>query len=125
MKLSDVRGERVFDVMADIIAPVCRIAKSNDLSSILQRDKLKKGEDPRAHVLGKVERHLPNLIREHHGDVVAVLASIEGVSTEEYMESMTIMSLYNDVYELLADESFLDFLSSSAATTAPESLTSA
>ena len=39
MRLSDIQGDRVFDVIADIIDPVANIAEDDDAASFFKREK--------------------------------------------------------------------------------------
>ena len=43
MKLSDVKGDRVFDVIADIIDPIANIAEDEKASAMFRREKLPEG----------------------------------------------------------------------------------
>ena len=43
MRLSDIQGERVFDVIADIIDPIANIAEDNAASALFKREKLPEG----------------------------------------------------------------------------------
>ena len=40
MKLSDIQGDRVFDVIADIIDPIANIAEDEKASAMFRREKL-------------------------------------------------------------------------------------
>lgn len=109
MKLSDVRGERCIEVIADIIEPVASIAQDEEAAALFRREKCPEGMEPSEFVLRRVTASLPRLLRGHKADVVAVLAAIEGVTAEEYADGMTLASLVRDVAELLTDEEFAAF----------------
>ena len=47
MRLSDVKGERTLDVIADIIDPIANIAEDKEASELFTRKKLPDGMDPR------------------------------------------------------------------------------
>lgn len=112
MRLSEIKGERVFDVIADIIEPVCNIAQDKDASEIFDRS-VKRPDDVTAaeFVLSRIKRAMPKLMRSHKDDLVAILSAIEGVSAEEYLEGLTMPKLIQGVYEILTDEDLLAFLS--------------
>ena len=112
MRLSEVRGERVFDVMADLIPPLCKIATDKDVKSLLKRRNVPKGMDPRDFVLKRVQQAGPKIIKAHKDDLIDVLCIIGGTDRAEYVEGMTLMSLWADVMELLNDEDFISFLAS-------------
>lgn len=118
MKLSEVRGERVFDVVADIIDPLAAIATCPEAKEMLSGMDCPEGADPREWRMGRIRQTLPKLIREQKANVVAILASIGGVKPEDYMRDMTLGSLMADIIELLNDEAFSDFFTSLNSPTA-------
>ena len=112
MKLSEIRGERVFDVIADIIEPACNIASDKDAAALFDRTE-KRPEDvtPAEFALGKVKRSMPKLMRSHKDDLVAIMAAIDGCSQDEYRDNLTMAKLIQGFYEILTDEDLLAFLS--------------
>lgn len=117
MRLSDIKGERVFDVIADIIDPVAAIATSKEVKALRKGGTRPKNVTPEQHAVNLLRKNLPTLIRSHKGDVIKVLATIEGVTTEEYADSLTLPKLIADATELVSDEVFMDFLASAAPRT--------
>lgn len=112
MRLSEIKGERVFDVIADIIDPACSIAMDKDAAALFDRSqKRPEGMEPHEFALQKVKRAVPPLMRSHKRDLCAILATIEGVDIDEYMENVTLPKLIQGVYEILTDEDMLAFLS--------------
>lgn len=113
MKLSDVKGDRVFDVIADLIDPVSNIAKDHDAKAIFKRgEKIPEGKTANEVFGERVKAHLPGILKNHKDDIVTILATISGVTPDEYRENMTLGSLMTDVISLLGDETFLGFLAS-------------
>lgn len=112
MRLSEIKGERVFDVIADIIEPACNIAQDKDAAEIFDRS-VKRPDDVTAteFALSRIKRAMPKLMRSHKDDLVAILSAIEGVSAEEYLEGLTMPKLIQGVFEILTDEDLLAFLS--------------
>lgn len=112
MRLSEIKGERVFDVIADIIEPACNIAQDKEAADLFDRSK-KRPEDMTAKefALERVKRSVPKLMRTHRDDLVAIMAAIEGVSPDEYRQAVTVPSIIQAVYEMLTDEDLLAFLS--------------
>lgn len=117
MKLSEIKGERVFDVIADLVDPVAAIATSDEVKELRTRRECPDGVDPRDYMAARIRRVLPKLIREHKADAIKVLATIEGVTPDEYAESLTLPKLISDATELVSDEVFMDFLASAAPVT--------
>ena len=112
MRLSEIKGERVFDVIADIIEPACSIAQDEQAAALFEREDVPEGMTAVQVALGKVRRSVPTLVRTHKDDLVAILAAIEGVDPEEYARDVTVSKLIQGVYEILTDSDLLAFLSS-------------
>ena len=106
MRLSDIKGDRVFDVIADIIDPIANIASDETASALFKREKLPEGMTAKAFLLERARKAVPALLKGHKGDIITVLASIEGVSTDDYRASLTLAKLMQDTAELLTDEAF-------------------
>lgn len=112
MRLSEIRGERVFDVIADIIEPACNIAQDKEAASLFDRSEVRPDDMGQAEfALSKVRKAVPKLMRSHKDDLIAILSAIEGTSPEEYREGLTMPKLIQGVYEILTDEDLLAFLS--------------
>ena len=112
MKLSEVRGTRVFDVMAELVEPIADIASSDVLKDMLRPMECPEGVEPRKFMAERVKSAVPSLIEAHSNDLIKVLSTIGNVSPEEYVEKMTFISLWSDVMELMGDDDFLNFLGS-------------
>ena len=110
MKLSEVRGERVFDVMADLIEPLCKIATDKQVKALFKQRACPKGMDPRDFML--IQQAGPKIIKAHKDDLIDVLCIIGDLDRAEYVSGMTLMRLWSDVMELLSDEDFVSFLAS-------------
>lgn len=127
MRLSDIKGDRTLDVIADIIDPIANIAEDSAAAALFHREKLPEGETPKEFMLHRVRKHLPQLLKSHKGDIIAILAAIEGVSAAEYSEKLDLVKLTKDFTELLTDEAFTRlFISAQSGTpsgSAPESTT--
>ena len=106
MRLSDIKGDRVFDVIADIIDPIANIASDETASALFKREKLPEGMTAKAFLLERARKAVPALLKGHKGDIITVLATIEGVSSDDYRESLTLAKLMQDAAELLTDEAF-------------------
>lgn len=106
MRLSDIQGERVFDVIADIIDPIANIAEDDAASAMFKREKLPEGMTVKQFATQRARKALPALLKGHKTDIIAILASIEGVSAESYKGALTLVKLMQDATELLADDAF-------------------
>lgn len=112
MKLSDIKGDRVFDVIADIIDPIANMAQDKDVAAMFKREAVPDGMEARDFFAKRMCKGLPVLLKGHKADIIAVMAAIEGVTPEQYAASLDFAKLFTDVKELVTDDAFLDFLSS-------------
>lgn len=106
MKLSEVSGERVFDVIADITEPIYSIASDKGVQTAFQA--VREGE--KADYADALKSIVPVLLKSHKDDLVTILASIEGTDPKEYAETITLPKLLASVYDILTDEELLAFL---------------
>lgn len=113
MKLSDIRGDRVLDVIADIIDPIANMVQDKDVAEMFERKAVPEGMEAREFFAERMRKGMPVLLKSHKADIIAIMAAIEGVTPEQYAESLDFPKLFTDVMELVTDNAFLDFLSSS------------
>ena len=106
MRLSDIQGERVFDVIADIIDPIANIAEDEKASAMFRREKLPDGMTAKAFLIKRARKSLPALFKGHKGDIIAILSAIGGISEEQYKSELNPIKLMQDATELLSDEAF-------------------
>lgn len=107
MRLSDIKGDRVLEVIADIIDPIANIVGDKEAMAALKKEKMPEGADRHEYLLGRVKKALPKLIKGHKTDIISILSAIEGVSVEEYTESLNLIKLMRDCTDLLNDEAFV------------------
>lgn len=113
MKLSDIKGDRVLDVIADIVDPIANMAQDKDVAAMFKREAVPDGMGAREFFAERMRKGLPVLLRGHKADIIAIMAAIEGVTSEQYAASLDLPKLFTDVMELVTDDTLLDFLSSS------------
>lgn len=113
MKLSDIKGDRVLDVIADVIDPIANMVQDKDVAAMFERKAVPEGMDARDFFAKRMCKGLPVLLKGHKADIIAIMAAIEGVTPEQYAESLDFPKLFTDVMELVTDDAFLNFLSSS------------
>lgn len=113
MKLSDIKGDRVLDVIADIIDPIANMVQDKDVAAMFEREAVPDGMEARDFFAKRMCKGLPVLLKSHKADIIAAMAVIEGVTPEQYAASLDFPKLFTDVMELVTDDAFLDFLSSS------------
>lgn len=118
MKLSEIKGDRVFEVIADIMEPLANIAGDDDVMAIFTDKSKAEDETGVQFALRKAKTSVPVLLRDHKDDVVEILAVLNGVDKDEYLENVTIPKLIGEVFEVLTDNELLAFLSQSGTTRA-------
>ncbi len=107
MKLSDIKGERVFDVIADIIDPIANIASDEEASAFFKREKLPEGANAEDFVIGRIKKSLPKLLKTHKADLIVILSAIEGADPKEYEENLDFVKILTSTADLLNDPVFL------------------
>lgn len=113
MKLSDIKGDRVLDVIADVIDPIANMVQDKDVAAMFERKAVPEGMDARDFFAERMRKGMPVLLKGHKADIIAIMAAIEGVAPEQYAASLDLPKLFTDVMELVTDDALLDFLSSS------------
>lgn len=106
MRLSDIKGERTLDVIADIIDPIANIAEDEVASELFRKEKLPDGMTKKAFLLQRVRKAVPALLKGHKGDVIVILSAIEGTTPEAYTGTLNLVKLIKDTIDLLTDEAF-------------------
>ena len=114
--MSDIRGARVLEVLAEIAEPVISIASDKEATAFFTGIKPKKGQTQHEAFAERMRKGVPALLKGHRDDVVRILAALDGVDAKEYEESMTLASVMEDLLELLTDQEFASFLSSQEPT---------
>ena len=125
MKLSDIKGERTLDVIADCVEPIANIAADPDASRLFRKEILPEGMDKREFAKERIVKSVPALLKGHKKDLIAILSVLDGVSPKEYTKSLTMGKLMNDCVDLLSDEEFFWLFTSARSGTAGGSFDSA
>lgn len=116
MRLSDIKGARSIDVVADIIAPVANIAGDKETAEFFRKVKVKPDMDARLLAVERTKKYLPSLLKRHKHDICEIMAAIEGTAVKEYEETLTLQKLWNDLVELFSDSAFQTLFFSNAPT---------
>ena len=111
-KLSEIKGDAVMDVVADLTGAVASIYQDDKCQAIFKNKKTPKGMTKEQFFASKVKDNVPYLIKEHKDDVIQILASLNQVDPAEYKANMTLQSLIADVFDVINDKELVAFLSS-------------
>lgn len=111
MKLSDVKGERSADVVADVIAFVCALGSEEEINALLtprKGEKVNNAEFARS--------FFPVVFKKYKKELYEVLGSIEGCGAKAYAAKADPATLFNDFAGLLSDPMFQELFPSRAPT---------
>jgi len=64
--------------------------------------------DAKTFLINRIKKHLPVLLKNHKKDIVVILSTLEGVSPEEYTQTLDLRKIMTDFTELLTDNAFKD-----------------
>ena len=109
-KLSEYKNEDALDLLVDIMEPAAKIFADKQLAKAV------------ANKCNKIEA-VKIAIKNNKSAVIEVLAVLNGVEVKDY--TCTVMSLIQDLLELLNDQELLDFFTSQGQMMVSESSTSA
>lgn len=108
MKLSELKGERAVEVIADLITPVANIAADQENLRLFRVEK-QEGETDRETAVRELTAKIPNLLRTHKRDVLAILCAVNGADPDD----LSLMDIIRGAVDLVNDQDFLSlFLSS-------------
>lgn len=112
MKLSDIKGERTIEVIAEIIEPIANIAADANTSKLFKKVTAKNEKEAKKLAREKLVKFLPVLLKDHKQDVISILAAVAGKTYEEYSAEMNLASLTKDATDLITDAEFLTLFQS-------------
>ena len=116
MRLSEIRGQEVMEVIARIAAPIGRIAKDSDAMAAFDLQSIRDADGPKKALIGVIADGVPALLGTHSDDVAEIMAACHLVSKEEYLAERTGPKLLVDVSALLTDGELIGFLPSQDGT---------
>lgn len=96
MKLSEVKGEKALDVLADIIEPISEIIADKEVAKTLRS--------------GKKSKAVSLAIKNHKKAVIEVLAALDGKSVNEY--ECNLLSLPKQVLDIVNDPAVIELFTS-------------
>lgn len=112
--LSDYKGEEALDILADIIEPLCMIladAEIQELNKLMMAKKKKKD----GKYVTKIDFIKPAL-KNHKDEVIYILARIEGVTPDEYRDSVNILTLPTQILSVVNDPTIKSLFHSQSQT---------
>jgi hypothetical protein len=99
MKLSDYKGEKALDVLANMLEPATEILADNEVANGIKR-----GDIPVKIVKVAIQRH--------KRAVIELLAALNDMPPDEYAEQVSLLTLPKQLLELMNDEDVQSLFSS-------------
>ena len=94
MKLSEIKGDRALEVIADIMEPISNLVSDPEVKKTFQGT----STEP-------IVKVLPKIIKNHKKAVYNMLAILDGVSVKDYISNATITKILQDFSDVIMDES--------------------
>ena len=117
MKLSDLKGERAIEVIADLIAPMANIAADADNLKLFHNKRLE-GESVEEAGQRLMKEKLPILLKTHKKDIVDILCAVNGTAPEE----LSLMEIISQIADLGNDKDFMGLFISAVSPTGRQSV---
>lgn len=136
MKLSDIKGERVFDVIAEVLVPIATIAQDDDVAKLFDGSNKPKKMTTWQYFVERAKVAIPVMMRKYRGEICEIMATLNDITPEEYINGvvnpdydedkagedgyevpkytvlpLTVPKLFADVMELVTDSEFISFFS--------------
>ena len=117
MKLSEIKGERSIDVIAEVLEQVSKIAQDEEaLKFFTEKPKVdEKGnfiEHIEKFVMKRIGEKLPYLLKNHKTELYTIFAVMENVGLKEYIETVTVSKIIKSIADLFTDESITSLFTS-------------
>lgn len=94
MKLTDIKGERALDVIADILEPIMNIAGDKGIRNAVNNPT-------------KRMDAIKIALKKYKKDVITIMAILEGESYEQYCSHLNVMTLPAKIVEIFNDKDLL------------------
>lgn len=109
MKLSEIKGERAVEVIADLIEPIATIAGDPKCANLFKGD-VKKGETVREAGMRNLKEKVPYLLRTHKKSIVSVLATINDIPADK----LNLFGIAKGVLDMFNDKELIELFTSAA-----------
>jgi hypothetical protein len=112
MKLSEVKGEKALDMLADLIEPIMEIIEDKEVSKILKSRYNKDKADSTKIILG---RAVSAAIKNHKKAVITILATLDDIPVDQY--ECNLLSLPKKMMDIINDPAIFDLFTSQSQET--------
>lgn len=100
MKLSEIKGDRALDVVADLIEPLAKISEDTALRQLLSSADVNK------------VKIVTSLIKNHKPEIIEILSIIEGEDVETFKDKMTLITLPKAILDIVNDKEVMNLFTS-------------
>ncbi len=109
MKLSEIKGERAIEVIADLIEPIANIATDKECADLFSVKPVK-DEDKKVTARKHLVKKVPLLLKLHKRDVIKIIATLDGKSVDD----MNVFSITAALIGFVQDEALIELFTSAA-----------
>jgi len=109
MKLSEIKGDRAVEVIADLIEPVANIASDKECADLFSVKPVK-GEDRNVTARKHLVKKVPLLLKTHKRDVIQIIATLDGKSIDD----MNLFNIMQSLISMIQDEALIQLFTSAA-----------
>ena len=109
MKLSDIKGERAVEVIADLIESIANIASDKECADLFSVKPVS-GEDKKVTARKHLVKKVPTLLKSHKRDVIKIIATLDGKSVDD----MNLFSITAALIGFVQDEALIELFTSAA-----------
>lgn len=103
MKLSDIKGSRAVDVIAELIQPLANIAGDRENIGALFKTAPVDGKTEAQSTAERLKENVPLLLKTHNADVLKILSVIN----DEDPDSISVPKIITGILDLIGDEDFM------------------
>ena len=118
MKLSEIKGERAVEVIADLIEPITNIAMDQKNLQLF-KNKQREGESLQDLGFREIKEKIPKLLKTHKNDVLAILCAVNDTEPED----MSMFDIIKGTVDLVNDKEFRSLFLSVGKKAEPTQLT--
>lgn len=106
MRLSDIKGEETFEVIADLLDPIADMGKKEAIKKADRRNRM-----------GFVKV----ILKECRKEIIEILAILNKQDPEEYAKNLTLDVLFREVSDLMQDEVLMNLFGFQSQVELPKS----
>lgn len=115
MRISELTNDEGLDALCEMTPYLGRILEDNALIAELRKKMRLEDDASRAEIyaafVDKLTKLVPVVLKTHRGDVYGIVAAINGIPVET-VATQNFLQTMSDIYAIVTDKAFKDFLKS-------------